>query len=158
MTYRTEIPSPIGPLTLTSDGESITEIWMAEPSPLPEAVVDRELPIFREAEKQFADYFAGIRQEFDLPLKPQGTPFQMSVWRELQQIPYGTTISYGELARRVGNPNASRAVGLANGKNPLPIVIPCHRVIGSTGKLVGFGGGLPRKIALLELERHDRLF
>lgn len=153
MTYRTEIPSPIGPLTLTSDGQSITEIWMGEPAPAPQAIVDPALPVFQQAAKQFEEYFAGARQDFNLPLAPSGTPFQMTVWNALKEIPYGTTISYGELARRVGNPNASRAVGLANGKNPLPIVVPCHRVIGSTGKLVGFGGGLPRKIALLELEQ-----
>lgn len=98
------------------------------------------------------DYFAGRRTEFDLPLAPEGTPFQRAVWRQLQDIPYGETISYGELARRVGNPKASRAVGSANGANQIPIVIPCHRVIAAGGKLGGFGGGLRVKQALLELE------
>ena len=106
-----------------------------------------------EAIRQLGEYFAKMRVEFDLPLATEGTPFQRSVWRVLREIPYGATISYGELARRVGNPKASRAVGSANGKNPLPIVIPCHRVIASDGTLGGFGGGLPAKEALLALER-----
>jgi len=105
-----------------------------------------------EAIRQLRDYFAGRRTGFDLPLAPEGTPFQQAVWRQLQDIPYGGTISYGELARRVGNPKASRAVGAANGANPIPIVIPCHRVIGADGRLTGFGGGLPVKRALLDLE------
>ena len=105
-----------------------------------------------EAIRQLRDYFAGRRTGFDLPLAPEGTPFQRAVWRQLQDIPYGATISYGELARRVGNPKASRAVGSANGANPIPIVIPCHRVIAADGKLGGFGGGLPVKRALLALE------
>ena len=108
--------------------------------------------------RQLREYFAGKRAEFDLPLAPTGTAFQLSVWRQLQEIPYGETISYGELARRVGNPKASRAVGSANGANPLPIVIPCHRVIAGDGTLGGFGGGLPTKQTLLALElarRHE---
>ena len=105
-----------------------------------------------EALRQLREYFAGHRKQFDLPLAPQGTAFQKSVWRQLQQIPYGITISYGELAKRVGNPNASRAVGSANGKNPLPIVIPCHRVIAGGGKLGGFSGGLDVKQILLRIE------
>jgi len=105
-----------------------------------------------EAIRQLKEYFEGRRSEFDLPLAPEGTDFQREVWRRLQEIPYGETISYGELARRIGNPNASRAVGAANGSNPLPILIPCHRVIGANGKLTGFGGGLPTKEALLALE------
>ena len=106
-----------------------------------------------EAVRQLREYFAGERTDFDLPLAPHGTEFQRSVWRHLQGIPYGATISYGELARRVGNSKASRAVGSANGKNPLPIVIPCHRVIAGDGTLGGFGGGLPMKQALLALEQ-----
>ncbi len=105
-----------------------------------------------EAARQLSEYFAGTRKEFDLPLAPEGTEFQRGVWRHLQDIPYGETITYGELARRMGNPKASRAVGAANGANPIPIVIPCHRVIGADGKLTGFGGGLPVKEALLSLE------
>jgi methylated-DNA-[protein]-cysteine S-methyltransferase len=106
-----------------------------------------------DAVGQLRAYFAGQRRTFELPLAPEGTPFQQRVWRELLNIPYGQTISYGELARRLGNPNGSRAVGLANGANPISIVIPCHRVIGSTGKLTGYGGGLKTKQWLLALER-----
>lgn len=102
--------------------------------------------------EQLREYFAGARRDFDLPLRPTGTPFQLSVWAELRRIPFGTTISYAELARRIGNPRAVRAVGLANGANPLAIVIPCHRVIGADGRLVGYGGGLGIKEQLLALE------
>ena len=105
-----------------------------------------------EAARQLMEYFEGRRTEFDLRLDPSGTAFQHGVWARLREIPYGQTISYGELARRIGNPNASRAVGAANGANPIPIVVPCHRVIGSNGKLTGFGGGLPVKAFLLRLE------
>ena len=105
-----------------------------------------------EASRQLHLYFACKLREFDLPLRPEGTSFQKMVWRELQKVPYGETLSYGELACRVGKPNASRAVGAANGANPIPIVIPCHRVIGANGKLTGFGGGLPIKEKLLALE------
>jgi methylated-DNA-[protein]-cysteine S-methyltransferase len=108
---------------------------------------------FREAVRQLDEYFAGTRRRFDLPLAPAGTPFQQRVWQGLTEIPYGETISYAELARRIGRPAAVRAVGAANGRNPLAIVVPCHRVIGSDGRLVGYGGGLPVKAALLELER-----
>lgn len=107
----------------------------------------------RETIRQLKAYFAGELEEFDLPLAPEGTAFQLKVWENLCDIPFGETISYGELARRIGNPNASRAVGLANGSNPIPIIIPCHRVIGSNGKLTGYGGGLPIKEKLLALER-----
>jgi methylated-DNA-[protein]-cysteine S-methyltransferase len=108
---------------------------------------------FREAEQQIGEYFRGGRTWFDLTLHPKGTPFQLAVWTALLKIPYGETRSYGDIARAVGRPKAVRAVGLANGRNPLPIVVPCHRVIGSTGKLVGYGGGLRVKQTLLELER-----
>ena len=104
---------------------------------------------------QLRAYFAGELETFDLTLAPEGTPFQQRVWDELCKIAYGETISYGELAKRIGNPNASRAVGLANGSNPIPIVIPCHRVIGSNGKLTGYGGGLPIKGKLLALEKRQ---
>jgi methylated-DNA-[protein]-cysteine S-methyltransferase len=108
---------------------------------------------FRAAERQLREYFEGKRTGFDLALHPKGTPFQQAVWKALQKIPYGQTRSYGDIARAVGRPNAVRAVGLANGRNPLPIVVPCHRVIGANGKLVGYGGGLPAKQALLDRER-----
>lgn len=109
----------------------------------------------REVIRQLRAYFAGKLEKFDLPLAPDGTPFQLKVWKELCEIPYGGTISYGELACRIGNPKGARAVGLANGANPIPIVIPCHRVIGSNGQLTGYGGGLPIKEKLLALERRQ---
>lgn len=106
--------------------------------------------------RQLAEYFAGRRTAFDVPLAPEGTAFQLRVWAELRRIPYGQTISYGELARRVGQPRAARAVGAANGANPIPIIVPCHRVIGASGKLTGFGGGLDVKAQLLALESAQR--
>jgi methylated-DNA-[protein]-cysteine S-methyltransferase len=136
---------------LTSDGTALTGVlfdaevdpsWSTEPC----AVLDR-------AAAQLGEYFAGDRTEFDLPLEPAGTPFQRSTWLALREIPYAETINYGQLALRVGNPKASRAVGLANGRNPISIVVPCHRVIGADGSLTGYGGGLDRKRLLLDLER-----
>ena len=109
-------------------------------------------PVLQAAEAQLREYFAGERRAFDLPLAPRGTPFQLQVWQALARIPYGSTVSYAQLAKAVGNPEAMRAVGAANGRNPLPIVLPCHRVIGADGALVGFGGGLPVKQQLLRLE------
>ncbi len=114
--------------------------------------------VIAEAIRQLKEYFARKRADFDLPLDPAGTEFQRAVWRQLREIPYGQTISYGELAKRVGNPKASRAVGAANRSNPIPIVIPCHRVIGANGKLTGFGGGLPAKERLLALESQQLTF
>lgn len=114
---------------------------------------DRRHPVLREAERQLRAYFAGELRQFELPLEPEGTPFQQRVWMALVKIPYGETRSYMEIARSIGAPAAMRAVGAANGANPLPIVVPCHRVIGSSGKLVGYGGGLPLKRRLLALER-----
>jgi methylated-DNA-[protein]-cysteine S-methyltransferase len=148
--------SPIGPLLIAGNAHALARISFPENGkPMrPEADwIESATGPVGEAIRQLREYFAGRRREFDLPLAPEGTEFQKSVWKRLQEIPYGATISYGELAKRVGNANASRAVGAANGKNPLPIVVPCHRVIGANGKLVGFGGGLPVKHALLEIER-----
>jgi len=113
---------------------------------------------FAAAKEQLLGYFAGERKSFTLPLKPHGTEFQMQVLDELQKIPYGTTTSYGDIANRIGRPKAVRAVGAANGRNPLPIVIPCHRVIGASGDLTGFGGGIPTKKALLQLELEHSQF
>ncbi|HTS76732.1 MAG TPA: methylated-DNA--[protein]-cysteine S-methyltransferase [Bryobacteraceae bacterium] len=149
------LDTPIGKLLIAGDENAIHRIEFpkrGKPA-LPERdwILSAKGPV-AEAVRQLREYFAGKRTGFDLPLAPQGTDFQRGVWRRLQEIPYGETISYGELARRVGNPKASRAVGAANGSNPIPIVIPCHRVIGSNGKLTGFGGGLPTKEALLALE------
>ncbi len=156
MTYYTHFASPVGPMLLVSNGVGLTGLYMAQyryGEEVGEAwsPEDDALP-FRETVRQLAAYFEGTLTEFSLPLAMRGTPFQQRVWKELQAIPYGTTISYGELARRIGNPNASRAVGLANGHNPISLIVPCHRVIGANGKLTGYGGGLPRKAALLAFE------
>jgi methylated-DNA-[protein]-cysteine S-methyltransferase len=156
MSYGIIIPSPIQAITLLSDGEYLTGLYMAEESGEPYLPHDfedgRNIGALAETEKQLYQYFDGSRITFDLPLRPAGTQFQLTVWKALQDIPYGTTITYGQLASRIGNPNASRAVGLANGSNPISIVVPCHRVIGANGKLVGYGGGLSRKEWLLNHE------
>jgi methylated-DNA-[protein]-cysteine S-methyltransferase len=150
------IDSPIGRLTLTSDGTALTGLYMAVASkPLPRTadwVMDPSVTPLPEAVRQLREYFAGERQKFDLPLRMQGTEFQKRVWQQLTTIPFGETWSYGELAKRLDNPSACRAVGLANGKNPIAIIVPCHRVIGADGSLTGFGGGLPRKEWLLAHE------
>jgi methylated-DNA-[protein]-cysteine S-methyltransferase len=142
----------IGRILIAGDDDAICAIRFERDNE-PDAgwIAGMNKPI-REASRQLQLYFAGKLHDFALPLRPEGTTFQRTVWRALQDIPYGETISYGELARRVGNPSASRAVGAANGANPIPIVIPCHRVIGANGKLTGFGGGLPIKQRLLGLE------
>ena len=152
--YWHTIDSPVGRLLLGGDGERLTRIDFQDgPQPLrPAAHWQPAVRPFAAAIEQLAQYFAGQRRRFDLPLAPTGTEFQLRVWQALRVIPYGTTLSYGELARRIGNPRASRAVGLANGANPLPVVVPCHRVIGANGALTGFGGGVPIKRALLVLE------
>jgi methylated-DNA-[protein]-cysteine S-methyltransferase len=152
--FYTTLDSPVGALFLTSNGEAITELFMEKHKGGPKPIGDwrRDDGLFREAADQLGSYFAGELTEFDLPLATAGAPFQQRVWTELRKIPYGSTISYGELARQVGNPKASRAVGAANGSNPISIIIPCHRVIGSNGKLTGYGGGIERKKFLLEFE------
>jgi methylated-DNA-[protein]-cysteine S-methyltransferase len=146
----THYDSPVGRLTLEGDGEALTRIRFPGEDRTADSAARPEL--FAEAITQLDAYFAGDLRSFDLPLAPRGTDFQRKVWDLLRGIPYGTTISYGELARRAGNPNACRAVGAANGKNPLPIVIPCHRVIGRDGRMTGFGGGIEVKRYLLRLE------
>jgi methylated-DNA-[protein]-cysteine S-methyltransferase len=151
----TYLDTPIGPLLIAGDDAGIRRIGFPQNGKAhrPEADWNESGrgPV-GEAVRQLREYFAGGRTDFDLPVAPEGTLFQQTVWRHLQDIPYGATISYGELAKRTGNPKASRAVGAANGANPIPIVIPCHRVIGANGKLTGFGGGLPIKEKLLALE------
>jgi methylated-DNA-[protein]-cysteine S-methyltransferase len=153
--YHTEIESPLGPLLLTMDGGQLTNVCMFGQKRVvnisPESIFDAGP--FDFVIQQFEEYFSGERREFDLSLRLDGTPFQVSVWNELRKIPLGTTTTYGEIARRIGNPKAVRAVGLANGRNPIPIIVPCHRVIGSNGTLTGFGGGLENKSWLLDLER-----
>ena len=157
MTIYTHLSSPIGPLLLVADDSGLREIRFAkngQPAK-PDREWKKDSSAFSATKRQLTDYFGGKLETFDLAVCPQGTDFQQSVWSELCKIPYGDTISYGELARRVGNPNASRAVGLANGSNPIPIIIPCHRVIGSNGKLTGYGGGLDIKEKLLALEKRQ---
>ena len=153
--YYTYIKSPVGRLLVAGDESGLRRIGFPEGkgAVLPEREWRQESASLHEAVEQLRAYFAGERKSFDLPMHFEGTPFQKKVWRALQAIPYGETISYGELARRVGTPKASRAVGSANGCNQIPIVIPCHRVIASDGTLGGFGGGLPTKRILLDLER-----
>lgn len=148
--YTTTLDSPIGTLRLLSDGEFLTGLYMGDVPVRTDWLADAS--VFAEPIAQLQAYFAGELQEFSLRTRPVGTPFQQHVWAELEQIPYGTTISYAELARRVGNPLAARAVGTANGKNPLSILIPCHRVIAAGNQLGGYGGGLWRKEWLL---RHE---
>jgi methylated-DNA-[protein]-cysteine S-methyltransferase len=156
MSYIT-LDSPIGPLTLVAENGTLTKLFMDSQrhAPDPASFGDPGDPAgepFASAAAQLTAYFAGELSEFDLPLAPDGTQFQRQVWSALRQIPYGTTMSYGELADKLGKPGASRAVGLANGRNPIAIVVPCHRVIGSDGSLTGYGGGLDRKQFLLGLE------
>lgn len=153
----TQIESPVGPLLLAGDDSGLREINFVHGrhSASPDPLWKQDRRAFNEVIAQLEAYFAGKLKDFDVPLAPEGTPFQQKVWKNLCDIPFGETISYGELARRIDNPNASRAVGLANGSNPIPIIIPCHRVIGSNGKLTGYGGGLPIKEKLLALERNQ---
>lgn len=150
------IPSPVGPLLLAADEAGLRLIEFDSPRHPVSRDSDWQRAdddaLLREAAAQLGDYFAGKRRTFDLPLAPQGTDFQLDVWQALRAIPYGETISYAQLATRIGKPSAMRAVGAANGRNPLPIVVPCHRVIGADGTLTGFGGGLPTKHFLLKLE------
>jgi methylated-DNA-[protein]-cysteine S-methyltransferase len=153
-TCYTVIGSPLGPLVIAGTERGLTHLTFpsggrAAP-PAPDWRADAAP--FAEAKRQLDAYFARALEAFELPLAASGTPFQREVWRALSRIPYGTTISYGELARAIGRPAAVRAVGAANGKNPLPIVVPCHRVIGADGSLTGFGGGLDLKRRLLEIE------
>jgi len=145
----TVMASPVGALRIVADDEGIREIWFVADQVEPGVPAD---PLLRRARSQLEEYFAGRRTTFDLPLAPAGSSFQRRVWRALLEIPYGQTESYGELAARLGLVNGARAVGAANGQNPLPIVVPCHRVIGANGRLVGYGGGLERKQVLLGIE------
>lgn len=151
----TTIDSPVGPLLLAASDDGLHLIEFHESRHRVSRGPDWEVgdhALLRDAVRQLDEYFAGRRRAFDLPLAPRGTPFQCAVWRTLSGIPFGETISYAQLAQRVGKPTAMRAVGAANGRNPLPIVLPCHRVIGADGSLTGFGGGLPTKRFLLQLE------
>jgi methylated-DNA-[protein]-cysteine S-methyltransferase len=154
--------SPVGPLTLVERDGGLAGIYLTEhrhmPDPATFGDLDDDAPPLPAARRQLTEYFAGDRTAFDLPLNTGGTPFQQRVWAALLEIPYGETTSYGELAQRIGSPGAARAVGLANGRNPVSIVVPCHRVVGSTGSLTGYGGGIETKRRLLAAERGETLF
>jgi methylated-DNA-[protein]-cysteine S-methyltransferase len=153
--YYSETDSPVGPLLLRGTGEALTGMYMQKQRyrpPLPENYI-RDDKLFRSAREQLSAYFAGELQTFKLTLAPEGTPFQKIVWKALLEIPFGTMESYGLLAKRIGHDGAARAVGLANGHNPIGIIIPCHRVIGADGSLTGYGGGIERKQWLLQHER-----
>ena len=157
----TVVESPVGPLTLVMAGGALAGLYMRtrRHMPSPEIFGDEVAgtgDLFAGPAGQLRGYFTGQRTEFDLPLALAGTPFQRRVWAELQKIPYGETISYGELAQRIGRPTAARAVGLANGRNPVSIIVPCHRVVGADGSLTGYGGGMERKQHLLAFERGVR--
>lgn len=146
--------SPIGALILGEEEGFLTRVSFREEIITPHIV--EKTPLLQEVIEQLEEFFQGDRSYFTLPLNPKGTEFQMKVWEALQNIPYGVTASYGEIAKQIGKPKAARAVGMANNKNPISIIIPCHRVVGSDGKLVGYGGGLEKKVFLLELEGKNK--
>jgi methylated-DNA-[protein]-cysteine S-methyltransferase len=157
------IDSPVGKLKLVASDKGLAGVlWERENPrgvPLNEPVANEQHPVLVETERQLGEYFAGKRKTFSIALDMQGTRFQKDVWEALLAIPFGETRSYGQLAKQLGNPRATRAVGAANGRNPISIIVPCHRVIGSSGKLTGFGGGLETKAHLLSLEETgDKLF
>jgi len=156
--YYKTIPSPIGSLRLYASQKGLCAVLFhggRNHKIMFDGAIEQsdDHPMLKRAEKQLLEYFSGKRKHFDLPLDMRGSIFQLKAWKELQQIPYGKTISYGEQAHRVGDRKKARAVGMANGRNPLPIIVPCHRVIGSSGALTGFGGGIKTKQQLLEHER-----
>jgi methylated-DNA-[protein]-cysteine S-methyltransferase len=159
LTY-TMMKSPIGPLMLAGDehGLRLVHFMTGRRPKSPQRDWTEDKTPFKEVVRQLGAYFDGKLKDFDLPLILDGTAFQLLVWNNLRKIPYGETLSYGQLAKRIGSPDAARAVGLANGSNPIPIIIPCHRVIGSNGDLTGFGGGLPLKKKLLALESRQLSF
>jgi methylated-DNA-[protein]-cysteine S-methyltransferase len=165
---RRTMNSPIGTLTIVATADALVEIWFGSAgndadaqgwtlSDQSEEIGAGEHTVLDLAVEQLDEYFRGERAEFGLPLAPQGTPFQQQAWLALREIPFGETITYGEQARRLGDPNKSRAVGAANGKNPIPIVVPCHRVVGANGQLTGYAGGLKTKAWLLDHEWRVRL-
>ena len=144
--------TPVGKLCIGEENGFIVRCtW----SKIPQEYILEEAELILSCKKQLDEYFAGKRKTFDLPLVPKGTEFQQKVWKALQEIPYGETKTYGEIAAAIGNPKAARAVGMANNKNPIGIIIPCHRVVGANGKLVGYAGGMEKKEFLLELERNN---
>ena len=152
MIIHSYVDSPLGPLLLTGDGEGLTGLYTDQHGRKPTELGERVDEEFAEARTQLEEYFAGKRDDFDLPLAAPGTAFQRAVWQALRQIPYGRTMTYREVAEQVGNPKAVRAVGSANSRNPISIVVPCHRVVGSDGKLIGYAGGFSAKKWLLDHE------
>ena len=162
MRYSIKIQTPAGPLLLIEENKALTEISFADKDTRTfqagrqAETTEQETPLLAEAKRQLEEYFAGKRREFNIPLSMRGTSFQKKVWEQLLTIPYGETVTYGEIAARIGNPRAGRAVGMANHHNPIAIIVPCHRVIGAYGRLTGYGGGLPIKQSLLELEKKYR--
>ena len=156
MTRFARYESPLGPMYATAEDDGITHIEFQgakyAPAEQPDWIEDPKAPALAACGTQLAEYFAGTRTEFDLPLAPRGSTFQKRVWEEIARVPYGETISYAELARRAGAPGQARAAGAATGRNPVSLVIPCHRIVGSDGSLTGYAGGLERKRELLELE------
>lgn len=159
--FHKKITSPVGLLTLVASDEALVAIlWDADkPSRIRPAIgsIDNRHPILNDAERQLGEYFRNEREAFELPLDPAGTDFQKRVWLALRKIPYGKTVSYADIAAKIGSPKSSRAVGGATGRNPISIVVPCHRVVGSDGSLTGFGGGLDNKVTLLALEQPSLL-
>lgn len=151
MSFRIFRDFPLGRFGVEENEGAVTHLYL-NPAGAVLPAEERETPLLAEAMRQLAEYFAGERREFKLPLAPEGTPFMRRVWAELVKVPYGATATYGEIAERIGNPGGSRAVGLANNRNPIAIIIPCHRIIGSSGKLVGYAGGVELKERLLALE------
>ena len=151
MQYLFHLESPIGPLTLTEEDGALIRLDFGK-----KGQAGPETPLLAEARNQLEQYFSGSLRRFTLPLQPKGTPFQQKVWAALLQIPWGETRTYGQVAAMIGQPKACRAVGMANNRNPLPIFIPCHRVIGANGQLTGYAGGLPAKERLLALEQGGR--
>ncbi|PSL05273.1 methylated-DNA-[protein]-cysteine S-methyltransferase [Haloactinopolyspora alba] len=158
-TYWTSFDTPLGAVRLTADQDGLTGLYMDRQRHAPDGIDERWIrddDLFGEARRQLDAYFDGRLRTFDLPLNPAGTPFQRQVWEALRAIPYGEVRSYGEIADAIGRPTASRAAGAANGRNPISVIVPCHRVIGASGALTGYGGGLDRKRALLDLEMSGR--
>ena len=156
MRYATFMDSPIGKLQLAEEDGKLTHLLFVSHNTLEDLgleAVEKETPLLKKTKKQLKEYFAGKRKEFDLPLAPSGTPFQMKCWEGLRTIPYGETRTYRDIAAYAGNPKAVRAAGGANHNNPISVIVPCHRVVGSTGSLTGFGGGLEAKAYLLNLEQ-----
>lgn len=162
MRYTNNIQTPIGVLFLAEENDALTEVSFAEKDTRTfqagrqAETIELETPLLAETKRQLKEYFEGRRKEFTIPLFMRGTSFQKKVWEQLLTIPYGETVTYGEIAARIGNPRAGRAVGMANHHNPVSIIVPCHRVIGADGRLTGYGGGLPIKEKLLELEKKYR--